>query len=161
MTEGAMRLRRLAADYARMEALASASSTIDVQALGDPPEEYLVTYHCRSLDLEKTGNQVVYVDTHRLRIHLHRDYPRRPPQLRWLTEIFHPNILSGSKNGGVCIGGWTPAETLDRLTVRIGEMVQYQNYTCHDALDLEAARWVEQNGDLLPTDNVPLEGDSG
>ena len=155
-----MRLKRLAADSARVRALASVSTRIDVEGYGTPPEEYVVTYHCRSLGLDGAADRVVYVDRHQVRIHLHRDYPRRPPQLQWLTEIFHPNILSASKNGGVCIGGWTPAETLDRLIVRIGEMVQYQNYTCHDALDLEAARWVEQHEDLLPTDNVPLEGES-
>ena len=44
-----------------------------------------------------------------LDIHLPEDYPLRPPQVKFLTKIFHPNV---AKNGAICVNtlkrDWKP-----------------------------------------------------
>jgi ubiquitin-protein ligase len=76
--------------------------------------------------------------------------------LTWRTAIFHPNILSGNRNGGVCLGGWSPAETLADLCIRLAEMIQYKNYNTDDPLDLQAAAWAAQNRAHFPIDGRPI-----
>lgn len=127
-----MRYRRLQADWAKMQQSSNESSLILAESAGDPPEYYVVTFRCKGLMWQKGCPEPSVTAYHQLAIYLHKDYPRLPPALKWLTPIFHPNILPPEKNGGVCIGKWTPAESLVDLCVRIGEMVQYKNYNLND-----------------------------
>lgn len=151
-----MRSKRLAKDYLSMLDLHNKSKLISIDCFGEPPVRYNVIYYCRSL-VWLDGNQTPsYSSRHQLEIYLHKDYPRLPPLLKWLTDIYHPNILPPQRNGGVCIGGWTAAETLDGLCLRIGEMLQYKNYNLLDPLNEDAARWIQKNRDFLPLDNRNL-----
>ena len=158
------RLDRLWADYHGLADLSRRTRLIKVVPLdGPPPERYLVTYRCKGL-VWMQGSPAPSISTfHRLNIYLHRDYPRRPPRLIWLSDIFHPNILPPERNGGICIGSWSPAESLDRLVIRIGEMVQYKNYNVDlsDVLNKEAAVWAAANQGHLPVDARPLDEELG
>lgn len=151
-----MREQRLLKDMELLVALNDKSALIKIAFNGMPPERYRVTYYCNSFVWANGNKSPSISNLHELNIYLHKEYPRRPPALKWLTDIFHPNILPPYKNGGVCIGSWTAAETLDSLCVRIGEMLQYKNYNLEDPLDLEAAKWIRQNLYLLPADNRSL-----
>lgn len=148
-----MRIDRLRSDFVKMSELSAASHLIDIACDGNPPERYTVTYKCKGMIWQPGSPSPSVSAHHQLSIYLHHSYPRLPPALKWLTPIFHPNILSPDKNGGVCIGCWSPSETLADLCVRIGEMVQYKNYNDKDPLDLAAAEWVALNRQLLPVDN--------
>lgn len=56
----------------------------------------------------------------------YRDYPRRAPQCRMLTPVFHPNF----DDSNVCIGDfWAASEGLDDLVVRIGRMIATRSTT--------------------------------
>lgn len=144
------------ADWHQIQQLTDGSQLIGVSGTGSPPEKYLVTYQCLGLVKTPAISEPSLSSFHQLEIYLHLNYPRVQPRLTWLTEIFHPNILSPSQNGGVCIGAWTPAESLTALIIRIGEMVQYKSYNSHDPLDPEAAAWTLQHADLLPIDQRQL-----
>lgn len=148
-----MREKRLMKELQLMAKLNKDSSLISIEYFGEIPIKYLVTYHCRSLRWINGNSAPSLSNRHELEIYLHKDFPRRPPALKWLTEIFHPNILPPAKNGGVCIGWWTPAETLDQLCIRIGEMLQYKKYNLNDPLDETAAEWIKENIQLLPVDD--------
>jgi len=151
-----VRQRRLISDHQALLDLANGNPFIEVQTTCASHDRYTIVYHCKGL-LWLPGRPRPAVTTeHRVDVYLHADYPRLPPRLQWLTDIFHPNILPPKLNGGVCIGKWTPAETLDRLIIRIGEMVQYKNFSTEDALNPEAAAWADQNRRALPVDNTPL-----
>ena len=150
------RLRRLHADMAAMQELARGSDFITSTSQGNPPDRYLVTYTCRGLIWNPAAAQPEIAEHHEAEFYLHRDYPRRPPQITWRTLIFHPNILSVSEGGGVCIGGWTPSESLADLVLRVGEMIQFRSYNPGDVLNREAAAWVEANASRLPVDDRPL-----
>ena len=151
-----MRQARLKADMEKLLSLAATSPLVDVDRSIGAPERYRVTYFCKGLLWMPGAPGPSITSRHIMDVYLHIQYPRTPPQLTWRTEIFHPNILPPACNGGVCIGGWTPAETLDRLIVRIAEMVQMKNYSVTDALNRDAAAWVAQNTGLFPIDPRPI-----
>jgi ubiquitin-protein ligase len=155
MIEGG-RERRLRVEAARMAELSRRSSLIDVEPLGDTLDRYRVTFRCKGLFWQDGAAAPSTTARHVLEIYLHKDFPRRPPQLLWKTEIFHPNMLSPRRNGGVCIGSWSPAEGLDDLVVRIGEMVQMKRYGLIDPLDPAAAEWVKSYAGSFPLDDRPL-----
>ncbi len=147
-----MHNKRLYMDWQRMQLLHKSSDLIDIEAFGDPPERYILTYSCKGL-IWLPGNPAPSIShQHRFELYLNTDYPRLPPVFHCLTSIFHPNILPPERNGGVCIGSWTPAETLDSLCIRLGEMIQYRNYSLTDALDLKAAKWATAHQDSFPLD---------
>ncbi len=151
-----MRIRRLFADWEGMKRLGREAPLLDVRSEGEPPERYVVTYHCKGLLLAPGMTQPSISSFHQIEVYLHANYPRQQPRLTCLTEIFHPNILSYSRNGGVCIGGWTPAELLPELCLRIGEMIQYRSYNPDDPLDVKAAAWARQHPGYFPVDPRPL-----
>jgi ubiquitin-protein ligase len=70
----------------------------------------------------------------------------------WLTPIFHPNILGPERNGGVCIGSWSAAESLADLCMRLRDLVTYRSVNADDALNLDAAGWVLRN-EVVPGTN--------
>ncbi len=152
-----VRLRRLHADFHALQMLVAESPIIDiVQFSGDPAELYLLRFRCKGLVRPDKTLPPSISSVHEVEIYLHRNYPRQQPRLTWLTAIFHPNILSGDRNGGVCLGGWSPAETLADLCVRLAEMIQYQNFNTHDPLDVEAATWAAQHRAYFPIDRRPI-----
>jgi Ubiquitin-conjugating enzyme len=90
---------------------------------------------------------------HLLEVNLSLGYPRRAPQCRMLTPVFHPNFDDSS----VCIGDfWAASESLDDLIIRIGRMISYQEYNTKSPLNGLAAKWAAQNTSLLPVDPRPI-----
>jgi hypothetical protein len=115
---------------------------------GIPPEQYQVTYRLRGLFASSDG-RIIDRDEHIAEINLSLGYPRRAPQCKMLTPIFHPNFDESS----ICIGDfWAASEGLDDLIVRIGRMITYQEYNTKSPLNGIAARWAAQNANLLPVD---------
>jgi ubiquitin-protein ligase len=147
------RLRRLRLDYERLDARFRDWPTIRISGVtGDPPEKYQVTYYTRGLYSTPTG-QILERNEHLVEINLSLGYPRRAPQCKMLTPIFHPNFDEVS----VCIGDfWAASEGLDDLIVRIGRMITYQEYNTKSPLNGLAAKWAAQNAQLLPVDSAEL-----
>jgi ubiquitin-protein ligase len=163
------RMRRLQADYQRMQELAARSNLIEFTAQsvrpGLPPERYVITYKCKGIiGVDRKGNPK-FGNKHQVEIYLHNQYPQRWPGMKWLTPVWHPNI--NHLNSTVCIDAawWTASRSLDRLVIMIGEMVQYKNF--HDdptkppfPWDPEAARWSRDyrktHPDAFPVDHREL-----
>lgn len=147
-----VRLRRLTADYVRMQSYVRRHPRVTlVQVEGSPPEKYQLQYVVRSL--RQVGGEVTSVDTHLVEIVLPRNYPRTPPQCRMLSPVFHPNIAPHA----ICVGDhWGAGEPLESIVVRIGEMLAYQSYNVKSPLNGDAARWVEQHLNRIPTDTVSM-----
>jgi hypothetical protein len=109
---------------------------------------YRFTYSIRGLCVAGSG-EILERDTHVLEVNLSLGYPRRAPQCRMLTPVFHPNF----DDSMVCIGDfWAAAEGLDDLIIRIGRMIAYQEYNTKSPLNGLAAKWAAQNARLLPVD---------
>ena len=151
-----MRERRLKMDWEKMKKLRQSSDLISFALTGSELDRYVVSFSCQGLLWLPGAPAPSLSARHQCGIYLHLSYPRNPPQLKWLTEIFHPNILPPSQNGGVCIGAWTPAETLAQLCVRLAEMVQMKNYNVNDPLNIAAALWARKNAGQFPVDGRPV-----
>jgi Tfp pilus assembly protein PilF len=119
---------------------------------GIPPEIYRFTYNLRGLYVSGAG-EILERDSHVLEVNLTLGYPRRAPQCRMLTPVFHPNF----DDSMVCIGDfWAASEGLDQLIIRIGRMISYQEYNTKSPLNGLAAKWAAQNSHLLPIDPRPV-----
>jgi hypothetical protein len=149
-----VRDRRLRSDRRRLGELAAGSDFIRIlRAVGEPPEDYVIGFSCKGLvgpglPLPQVG------EDHRVQVVLPAGYPSRPPQLRWLTPIFHPNI--NAEGTQVCIDVWFPGQFLDDLCILLGRMIQYRNYNPYSALRRDAAIWAANHPHLLPIDRRPL-----
>src|SRR5947208_8975510 len=116
-----VRLKRLQADYQKLQDYVRRHPRVRlVQADGNPPERYQLSYQVKSL--RQAGDGLVEVDEHLVEVALPRNYPRVPPQCRMLTPVFHPNIAPHA----ICIGDhWTAGQSLPSIVARIGEMLAY------------------------------------
>lgn len=123
-----------------------------VGTAGMPPELYRFQYLVRGLYVAANG-AILERNDHLLEVNLSLGYPRRAPQCRMLTPVFHPNFDDSS----VCIGDfWAASEGLDDLIIRIGRMIAYQEYNTKSPLNGLAAKWAAQNTNLLPVDPRPI-----
>jgi ubiquitin-protein ligase len=50
-----------------------------------------------------SDNNIVHSFEHRLKIEISEEYPYHKPTARFLTEVFHPNIVPAKRGGWVCI----------------------------------------------------------
>lgn len=143
------RIRRLLLDEEMLQRLFDCWPLIQITGkAGMPPEIYRFTYNLRGLYISPAG-EILERDVHVLEVNLTLGYPRRAPQCRMLTPVFHPNF----DDPMVCIGDfWAASEGLDDLIIRIGRMIAYQEYNTKSPLNGLAAKWAAQNAHLLPVD---------
>jgi tetratricopeptide (TPR) repeat protein/ubiquitin-protein ligase len=147
------RTRRLMLDEKTLQSLLQGWPLIQITGkAGMPPEIYRFTYNLRGLYVSGSG-EILERDLHVLEVNLTLGYPRRAPQCRMLTPVFHPNF----DDSMVCIGDfWAASEGLDQLIIRIGRMIAYQEYNTRSPLNGLAAKWAAQNANLLPIDARPV-----
>jgi len=147
------RIRRLKLDYESLQQRFADWPVIRmVGTAGMPPELYRFEYSLRGLYVAADGS-ILERNQHLLEVNLTLGYPRRAPQCRMLTPVFHPNFDDSS----VCIGDfWAASESLDDLIIRIGRMIAYQEYNTKSPLNGLAAKWAAQNQQLLPVDSQPV-----
>jgi len=143
------RTRRLLLDHQTLTSRLADWPLIQITGTaGMPPEIYRFTYNLRGLYVAPSG-EILERQVHVLEVNLSLGYPRRAPQCRMLTPVFHPNF----DDAMVCIGDfWAASEGLDDLIIRIGRMVAYQEYNTKSPLNGLAAKWAAQNASLLPID---------
>lgn len=141
------RLRRLKLDAEKLDARFGHWPLIHIVPLaGMPPEAYQVTYNLKGLYVAPDGS-ILERDKHVMEVNLSLAYPRRAPQCKMLTPVFHPNFDDAS----VCIGDfWAASEGLDDLIIRIGRMICYQEYNTKSPLNGLAAKWAAEHEKMLP-----------
>jgi len=144
------RVRRLKLDYETLTRRLVGWPLIRISGTaGMPPEVYRFTYMVKGLFVTAEG-AIQERDVHEMEVNLSLGYPRRAPQCRMLTPIFHPNFDEST----VCIGDfWAASEGLDDLIVRIGRMIAYQEYNTKSPLNGLAAKWAAEHSNLLPVDS--------
>jgi len=143
------RIRRLQSDYERLKNRFKNWPLIQISSFeGNPPEKYRIIYNIHGLYTEADGS-IKERNQHILEINLGLEYPRRPPQCRLVTPIFHPNFNETE----VCAqDNYAASEGLDDLVIRIGQMIAYQFYNTKSPLNGLAAKWAAKNNEKLPVD---------
>lgn len=80
----------------------------------------------------------------KLEIRFPTDYPFKPPNVTFLTKVYHPNINSA---GGICLDilkdQWTPSLTIGKVLLSISSLLTDANP--RDPLVPEIARLYESN----------------
>lgn len=143
------RIRRLKLDHDQLLQRFAGWPLIQITGTaGLPPEVYRFVYHVKGLFVAANG-EIQERPQHHLEVNLSLGYPRRAPQCRMLTPVFHPNFDEAT----VCIGDfWAASEGLDDLIIRIGRMITFQEYNTKSPLNGLAAKWAEQHAHLFPVD---------
>lgn len=143
------RIRRLKLDHDLLQQRFASWPLIQITGTaGLPPEVYRFVYYIKGLFVAANG-EIQERPQHHLEVNLSLGYPRRAPQCRMLTPVFHPNFDDAT----VCIGDfWAASEGLDDLIIRIGRMISYQEYNTKSPLNGLAAKWAEQHAHLFPVD---------
>ena len=81
--------------------------------------------------------------TFQIKIPIH--YPNKPPKIKCLNKLFHPNI--DDLNGGVCLSivreDWSPVYGLNHVFQGLLSLFYY--FDCGDALHKEAAQCFERD----------------
>lgn len=144
-------------------ALASQSDLFDLVPFGDPPDRYLVHFHCKGL--VETAHGVEEATGFEVGIRFPADYLRRYDPARVVTwlgpPVFHPNVSDHSPL--VCLGSLPPGTSLVDLVYQLYELITYQKVTMRedDALNRAACQWTRSHIDRLPIDARPLKRRGG
>jgi ubiquitin-conjugating enzyme E2 A len=66
--------------------------------------------------------------TFHLTISFHSDYPQKPPEVKFVTKMFHPNVYA---NGDICLDTlqdqWSPAISIPALLTAIRSLLDAPN----------------------------------
>jgi ubiquitin-protein ligase len=166
------RLRALVVDHREVQAMAADDpQRIEVRTNSShAPTYYEFTLRYTGVTLGDHGPELT--DEHRVEILLPADYPMVAPVVRWLTPIFHPNIVpnhvpDSSARGTVCLGvlaeRYIPGLGLAYIVRMLIDIVCYRNYSLH-GYNREAAEWVaspEGQAQILRIGGVPVVSDHG
>jgi ubiquitin-protein ligase len=154
------RTERLRREYDALVATRAASTILDFQTQKDPPEHYTVTFRGRSACRASAAHGGVEVcEVQRVEIRLPFSYPASPPDVRWLTPLFHPNVSYGGFLSLRELGiEWNSQVTLDALCERLWDAARFAYVNSHDVINHTAQKWLDEQQERhdLPLDPRPL-----
>lgn len=156
--------QRLAAELEVMRALAGQSSILQFESEGDPPDRYKITFRGRGINCTASYRpEVEYLDRHECEIRLGYGFPERPPEVRWRTPIFHPNIsYSGLIKVEDCGLDWNRDLTLDVVCERLWDIARLAWMDLETARNMSAKRFFSEQQEItLPVDARPLRDRGG
>jgi hypothetical protein len=120
------------------------------------PQRYIVTLRCTGLCRTYSGD-IVETNLAHVGLHFPDHYLRSVdgPIAIWLgpPTIWAPNIRAP----WICTGRITPGTTLTAALYQLFEIVTYQRFSTHDALNRDAAAWARQHLDRFPVDRRALK----
>lgn len=158
------REERLRADFDAIGALKEASTIFEFDADGDPPDRYQVTFKGKGIR-QTTGadESIEFVALHRCELRLPFSYPEQPPDIRWLTPIFHPNISFSGFIELAQVGlPWDPEVGLDVVCERLWDVARLAFVNLEDSTNYAAQAWFRDESQLqLPVDQRPLRDAAG
>ncbi len=148
------REERLLRDLEAMESLQAESSILQFTTTGDPPNQYLITFQGRTIRRESSRADVsIEVGQQQCEIRLPYSYPRLPPDIRWTTPIFHPNVsFSGFfklSDAGI---QWRPEWTLDVVCAHLWDVARLATHQADAATNYAALKWLETPEAIVPVD---------
>jgi ubiquitin-protein ligase len=150
---------RLQADLESLEALKRDSTIFDFEANGHPPDRYTLIFRGKGMQRDpSTRGEVELIELHRCDLRLPYSYPDRPPDIRWITSIFHPNIsFSGFINLRDIGLSWHSGSTLAEVCERLWDVARLSYMNLDRAVNYAARNWHKEQQELeLPVDTRSL-----
>lgn len=156
----AEQLKRFEEEHEVMRGLDAQSNILEFEPRGgNPPKEYKVTFRGKGISGRPSPNEEVELgDEHQIEIRLGFAYPERPPEVRFKSQIFHPNVSSvGFIKLDECGLEWEPEMTLDVVCERLWDVIRCAFINKDKASNYSAQKWfAEQNKIEFPVDGRPL-----
>lgn len=144
------REKRLANDLETLRALKKRSELFDFECNGELPDRYTLVFHGKGVS--RTLNpyaKIETVDLHRCNLRLPYSYPERPPDIRWLTPIFHPNVAFSGFIHLRDIGiEWQSHVTLDDICEQLWDVARLEYFELSTATNYAAKDWFEEHADF-------------
>jgi len=143
--------------FAEAKELLAHSDLVEIHAtMGEPPTRYLLSYHCKCLVRMQDG-EIREADHALVGITFPPDFLLRVDPLRIVTwieplNVHHPNINPPV----LCVGHLVPGTPLTSVIHQVYDVITYQKWASHDALNPDAAAWARQHQDSFPIDRRPL-----
>jgi ubiquitin-protein ligase len=153
--------QRLETELEAMRQLDEQSPILSLDTEGDPPTKYVLTFRGKALKRDMTSSADVEIhELHRCEIRLPYSFPDRPPDVRWLTPLFHPNVSFSGLIRLPDIGmAWDKDLSLVALSERLWDMARYAFMDLDKASNFAAKSWAENpTGVTFPVDPRPLRG---
>ena len=148
--------KRLAREHMRLDELCAKAERISYQSINNrskkPPDTYLVTYILKSIVGRDSSLYPLYGFEHVLEINLPMGYPNTAGAKCYMqSPVWHPNVKwDGRFKGRVCVNakGFGNLYYIDDLVLRVGKILQYQNYHALNEQpfpeDEKVAQWVRE-----------------
>jgi hypothetical protein len=153
------RQSRLRTDHELLTALGTASTIFSFEATGDPSERYVLAFRGKGLArVPESPSDIGPVDLHQIELRMPYSYPMSPPDIRWVTPIWHPNVsFSGFINLGDIGITWSKELTLDVVVERLWDVARAAYINSDRATNFAAKSWFEKQNEFdLPLDRRPL-----
>lgn len=154
------RAERLAKDQETMAALEEQSGILKVEPQGgDPPDRYRLILDGQGVArVSALRSDIEWADHHSIEVRMPFMYPEQPPDIRWVTPLFHPNL---SYSGFLSLDDvglpWNPSVGLDVVCERLWDVARLAYINLQNAVNPTAKRWIESaEGIQFPVDPRPL-----
>jgi hypothetical protein len=141
-----LRRDRLQADREALAALAAASTIFSFSADGDPADRYTLSYRGKGLARQpSSASQIVPIELHEIDLRMPYAYPTSPPDIRWLTPLWHPNVsFSGFVNLSDLGLVWSDDLQIDALCERLWDVARAAYVDFDKAANYAAKTWFEK-----------------
>ena len=153
------RRNRLASEHRSLLALRKRSSILDFQCTGDPPDQYSLTFRGRGVAISLAAPQTIDpIDEHVIEVRLPYSFPSVPPDVRWKTPLFHPNVSFSGLIDWPAIGlVWQPDSGIDILCERLWDVARFAHLDLTSPRNVAAVGWFQSDSPFaVPLDARPL-----
>lgn len=153
------RTRLLEETGRRLEEVAGRGDILQISSDSARPDVFLLTFRGKGLAPSlSAGEKFVEGNEWRCELRFPFRYPERPPEVRWRTEIYHPNVpLSGWMSMDDLGMTWTEDAPLDSLCERLWDLVRYAYVDLDQTANFNAREWyASQTPGRFPLDERTL-----
>jgi ubiquitin-protein ligase len=150
---------RLHADREALSAVAAASTIFSFSADSDPADRYTLTFRGKGLARQaSSASDIVLIELHQIELRMPYAYPASPPDIRWVTPLWHPNVsFSGFVNLSDLGLAWSEDLPIEVVCERLWDVARAAYANVDKVSNYAAKGWFERACLYkLPVDSRPL-----
>ena len=151
--------QRLETEAELLSALAAASPVMRLEFEGKTPQRYRIEFQGKGYCKDPTRpDEVGTVDRHEVELVLGTGFPESPPDIRWMTSLYHPNVSTSGYLTVRDIGcEWSEKLSLDLVCERLWDVARGAYVNEQRVSSPAAMAWYRKEGEELgAADRRPL-----